>query len=73
MSCMKSRFLRKAFRLLLWGLCLTELATSQTANDAKLSLEERVFTASKVYSQAQSYSPSEKDTTDPALDALFKS
>lgn len=53
--------------------CLGQLAAGQATADGKLSIDERVFTASKVYSQLQSYFSSGKRASDPSLDASYKS
>jgi carboxyl-terminal processing protease len=52
--------------------CLGQLAVGQATADAKLSIDERVFTASKVYSQLQLYFSSAKGAPDPSLDAAYK-
>lgn len=53
--------------------CLGQSAAGQATADAKLGTDERVFTASKVYSQLQLYASSAKGVSDLSLDASYKS
>jgi carboxyl-terminal processing protease len=59
---------------LIFLLCsLGQLARGQTPADTKLVIEERVSTASKVYSLLQVYFSSVKAASDPSLDVSYKS
>lgn len=53
--------------------CLGQLAVGQATAGTELSIDERVFTASKVYSLLQSYFPPAKGASDPSLDVAYKS
>jgi carboxyl-terminal processing protease len=64
---------RETFQILLLLSCLANVALRQTTNDANLSLNERMFTASKVYSLLQSPFSSARGASDPSLDASNKS
>ena len=55
-------------------ICLScELATGQATADGKVSIAERVSTATKVYSVLQLYFSPIKRATDPSLDVSYKS
>ncbi len=65
--------MRSGFHLVVLLFCLGQLATGQTIADAKLSIDERIFTASRVYSLANLYFTSHKAASDSTLDVSYKS
>jgi carboxyl-terminal processing protease len=65
--------LRARFHLIFLLYCLTQLATCQTTTKPKLSIDEHVFTASKVYSLLQLYSSSARGAAGPSLAVSYKS
>lgn len=67
-----SRAGRALFSLVFLLCCLGRRATGQATSDSKLSIEDRVFTASKVYSLLQSYFSSGTGTSDLSLDGAYK-
>jgi carboxyl-terminal processing protease len=66
------RAMRQPLHLVFLLCCLGQLAAGQATADAKLSIDQRVFTASKVYSQLQLYFSSSKGSSDPSLDTSYK-
>jgi hypothetical protein len=52
--------------------CLAQLALAQTSSEAKLTLSERAFTASKVYSMLQFYFSNWKTLPDLDLDIAYR-
>lgn len=52
--------------------CLVLLAPGQGGPDSRLTIDERVFTASRVYSLRQLYFSSAEETSDPSLDVSYK-
>jgi carboxyl-terminal processing protease len=64
---------RSGFYLGFLFCCLGQLATGQGTADAKFTIDERVFTASRVYSLLRSYFSSARGAPDPSLNISFKS
>ncbi len=53
-------------------LCLNQIASAQTPSPAKLTLAERAFTASKIYSLVQRYFAGWKAVPDLDLDIAYR-
>lgn len=66
------RSTRQPLHLVFLLCCLGQLAAGQATAGAKLSTDDRVFIASKVYSLLQSYFPSAKGPSGPSLDASYR-
>jgi carboxyl-terminal processing protease len=65
---------RTSFHFILLVCCLAQLAPGQRTANAKFSLDEPVFTASKVYSLLQLYlSYTTRGASGPGFDASYKS
>ena len=68
-----TKWLRARFLPLLLTICsLCHLTAGQSTSDVALTLDERVFTASKVYSLLQLNSFLTKTASSPNLDGLYK-
>jgi len=68
----RERVVRASFHLLLLLYCSGLLQATQGTSNANLTLAERVFTASKVYSLLQSHSFLARTTSAPDLDNPYK-